>query len=72
MPGLGGHAYALAAQRGSGGAVAVGCGDHTVRLWRPPGGAGGEVGKAGGGEGGKAGGGVAAAPDSELLWQVGM
>lgn len=40
VSGLGGHAYVLAAQPGSG-AVAVGCGDHTLRLWRPAGGGGG-------------------------------
>jgi len=54
VSGLGGHAYALAAQPG-GGTVAVGCGDHTVRLLRPAAGATSIAA-------------AAAAPD--ILWQV--
>ena len=60
VPGLGGHAYALATSP-DGGSVAVGCGDKTVRLWRPTGSSGGDVSSKAAGD--------STAP-SELQWQV--
>lgn len=59
--GLGGHAYCVDVQPG-GGAVAIGCGDRSVRLWQPSSGGGGGA----GGSDGSAG----APPASDLIWQV--
>jgi hypothetical protein len=59
--GLGGHAYCVNVQQSSG-AVAVGCGDRSVRLWRPSG--------CGGGGGSGGGGSSGGLPASDLIWQV--